>query len=835
MIAALCLLALSFTWPGLCQEADVNLLVNPGFEDGGDAPDGWSFNHRRTDGKITWDDARAHSGGRSVRLRNAAGQTGNVVQTLQFDPALPPGSVVTCSAWAATEDVGGSAPRIMFNLMSADNVRQDAASNPVGAGTHDFAPTQGVALADRVTSSVVIYLCHYGTGTAWWDDAVVTVERAAARSFIERTGAGERLSALETGDGLALTIADNGGVAAISVAGDPVTMSDARSGLWIAPVGGDTVAITGEVTVAGGGIAQGFVDEERGLRVRARYRASAGRIECEGEVVDLTGEDRGVDVIFSLPVDGAGLLWGRNIRTETPVADTPLSQTMLTFASLSNPETGQGLALAVPADSPCECELTWGNQFGFAVRYRFGLSPDAGGDFKSRAPFRFVVYRCDGKWGLRDAARRYYATNPAAFEKRVEREGLWLFGSPRIELPDPENYAFHEGGPRGWEFDEEHGIYTYPYIIPGQREIRRLEKLPASRQEALAALEAWENPTPERGGGWGAEMRDIITSCLLQAPDGLPQMSIRTTDWGGDSVTFPLNANPNLFADTDAPTIGKSQLATVAAMHDDNPKLDGTYVDSLGAWGNYNNYRAEHFAYTQTPLSFDPTTRRSLINNRFTLLEFLWDLGDLLHERGDLLFANGVHQNRRFHAFACDVMGVEGHNYLEQKRAIAAQKPFLLLIYGIQTDPVAMEHWFNLCGFYGIYPSFGNMSLFKTPGSYAPVLALNNKYVPTLQKMTGAGWQAVTYARSSDPEVWLERWGPGSDGAAYLTVYNSTEDERAVTVTVASGEMGLAGDVVAYADELSDFAGEATVADGAAVIELAAPAERLVALRLTAQ
>ncbi len=330
-------------------------------------------------------------------------------------------------------------------------------------------------------------------------------------------------------------------------------------------------------------------------------------------------------------------------------------------------------------------------------------------------------------------------------------------------------------------------------------------------------------------------MREIVESCLLHAPDGLPQMKIRTTAWGGDSVTFPLNANPGLFADTDAATIGKTQLATVAAMHDDNPKLDGTYVDSLGAWGEYNNYRAEHFAYTRTPLSFEPTSGRSIINNRFTLLEFLWELGDLLHERDDLLFANGVHQNRRFHAYACDILGVEGHNYLEQKRTIAGQKPFLLLIYDIHTDVAQMEHWFNLCGFYGIYPSYGNMSVFKTPEIYAPVAALNNKYVPTLQKMTGAGWQPVTQARSSDPEVWLERWGPGADGAVYLSIYNSAADERAVSVTVAAGELGLAGDAVMYADELSDLAGEATVTDGAAAIEFAAPAGRLVALRLRAK
>ncbi len=448
MIAALCLFALSLACPCLCQDADVNLAVNPGFEDGDDAPDGWSFNHRRTDGEIAWDDARAHSGERSVRLLNEAGQTGNIVQTLHFDPPLSPDSEVTCSGWVATDEVGGAGPRIMFNLLSLDNVRQDAASPAVGAGTHDFVQTRGVALAERVTDRVVIYLCHYGTGTAWWDDAVVTVRRAGAREFLLRPEAGESLPALATGDGLALTLADNGGVVAMSTSGDAVAMSEARSGLWLAPAGGETVPVAGQVTAVGGGIAQEFVDEERGLRVSASFRASADRIECTGEVVDLTGVDRGVDVFFSLPVSGEGLMWGRDIRTEMPIEDMPLTQTMVTFASLSDPETGQGLALAIPADSPCECELTWSQGFGYAVRYRFGLSPEAGGEFKSRAPFRFVIYRCDGKWGLRDAARRYYAMYPAAFVKRVEREGLCLKSIPFERKASP----FPQRRKRGWVY-----------------------------------------------------------------------------------------------------------------------------------------------------------------------------------------------------------------------------------------------------------------------------------------------------------------------------------------------------------------------------------------------
>ncbi len=781
-------LALVTVPDALGQEIDGNVLINPGFEDGGETPTGWSFNHRRTDGEIVWDAERSHSGARSVRLRNVeAGQTGNVVQVIACDPPLQPGSRVTYSAWVAADGITGNGPRIIFNLLSTDKVRQDEASGAIG-GSHDFQRVQATALATRVTSQLVIYLCHYGLGTAWWDDAVLTVEPAQATTTVARPEATRQLDELRSGDGLSVIFSDNGAVASVAIDESVISSPDRLGGLWVQPFLGDAVPVTGSLSYADGEVVQAFTDVERQFRVQATYRATGDRLECEGEVIDLSEQERGVDVIFSLPVGDSAWRWGRSIREEPPLTDEPVTTTSLTFSCVSQPE-GTGVSLAVPADSPCDCEFTWDQQFGYSVRYRFGLSPQAGGQFQSRAPFRFVVYRCDGAWGLRDAARRYYALYPEACSRRAERDGLWMFSSPRIELPDPENYAFHEGGPRGWDYDDEHGIYTCPYIIPGQREIKGLEKLPTSNEEALQLMETWVNPTPERGGGWGANMREIIESCMLLKADGLPHMSIRDTEWGGNSVTFPMNANPKLYEDTDAQTIGKVQLEGVQDMHDDITQLDGIYVDSLGAWGDYDNFRAEHFAYTQTPLTYDRMTGKPVINNRFTLLEFLWGLRDFLHERGKLLFANGVHHNRRFHALACDILGVEGRSGLEQKRTIAGQKPFLLLIYNIHTDLDAMENWYNQCGFYGIYPSFGSMNIFRTPESYAPVARLNSRYVPVMRQFTEAGWEPITHARSSDPEVWLERWGADAQEPIYLTAYNSGDEQSDVTISVAVGEL----------------------------------------------
>jgi hypothetical protein len=279
--------------------------------------------------------------------------------------------------------------------------------------------------------------------------------------------------------------------------------------------------------------------------------------------------------------------------------------------------------------------------------------------------------------------------------------------------------------------------------------------------------------------------------------------------------------------------VAKVLLAHADKLHDEIPSLDGIYVDSLGSWGNYLNHRPEHFAYAQVPLSYDPANGRPVIPNHFTLLEFLWRLGDRMHHRGKLLFANGVHPNRRFHCFALDVMGVEGRGRLEQKRVMAYQKPFLLLIYNIHDNPAEMERYYHLCTFYGIYPSFANMRVYKTPEMYAPVAALNNRFVPVLRTITRAGWQPIPHARAQPPEVWLERWGPGDDGDVYFTIYNSSKEKQTATVEVDLACLRLQSGSVRVEDLLPPNHASAPVSQAAGVFSLSIEPARVRVVRLT--
>ena len=847
-----CLLALVM-WNGLVPRdgSAANLAANPNFEQGEKTPTEWSFNHRRTESEISWDKERANDGKACVRIVNAdRSQTGNVVQAIRLDPPLEPGSRITFSAMAACEDLNRDGPRIVVYLESSRQNRETAVAGGPG-GTHDFLQVGGKATVRRRTDRLVVYLCNYGVGTLWWDDVCVNVERAAARQVLARPTTSDVRFSLATQDGLTLALDDSGAVGQTRLDGRTISWTFPNSGLWVTPFDGDTHPVAGDVTAAEGVVRQQWKSGELGLRVLATFRAESQLIRCVGTVEDLTGRDRGVDVFFSLPAGAKGWRWGQSIRNEVAMSSGPHTVDTTTFSSLSDTATGDGLALAVPADSPSDCEFTWSEEFGYAVRFRCGLSDAASGSLKSRAPFSFVLYRCDGHWGLRDAARRYYTFWPWAFEKRVQREGLWMFGSAGFSIPDPQNYTFHEGGPVGWQYDDGHEILTCPYIIPGQREITRLDNLPENRQEALELFRQFGQPAEgvssqrpgktlqpsataksKRRSDWGDSLKAIIESCMLFDADGLPHVRIRNSAWGGNSITFPLNADPSLFDNTDQLTVAKALLGHVAELFKETPTLDGIYVDSLGAWGSYLNHRRQHFAFAQVPLTYDQRNGRPVVHNRFALLEFLWQLSDDLHDRGKILFANGVHHDRRFHFFALDVMGVEGHGRMEQKRVMSFQKPFLLLIYNIHDSVEQMEHYYHLCTLYGLYPSFANMRVYETPQMYAPVATLNNRFVPALRAITGAGWQPITHARSSHADVWLERWGPDAAGVVYLTAYNSAETEQNVALDIETNRLGLRGARLQVDDLLSEHAWQASIRKEAASVKIGIPAKEVRVLRL---
>jgi hypothetical protein len=104
-----------------------------------------------------------------------------------------------------------------------------------------------------------------------------------------------------------------------------------------------------------------------------------------------------------------------------------------------------------------------------------------------------------------------------------------------------------------------------------------------------------------------------------------------------------------------------------------------------------------------------------------------------------------------------------------------------------------------------------------------------------LRAITGAGWEPIPHTRSSDSDVWIERWGPGPQGAVYLTVYNASERERRTTLSIQTAELGLEGSKLNLTDRLSGSSWSAPIQDGICSVELTAPPEQVRVLQLIAR
>jgi len=238
------------------------------------------------------------------------------------------------------------------------------------------------------------------------------------------------------------------------------------------------------------------------------------------------------------------------------------------------------------------------------------------------------------------------------------------------------------------------------------------------------------------------------------------------------------------------------------------PELDGTYLDSYEMAGELRNYRAEHFAVANTPLVFD---RDGLVCQLgiFNTVEFSREIAQRMWARGKLMFANSTPALFPWGAATLDVMGTEtdwapGGAYtpnpdrvMNYRRALCYQRPYLLLLNTVYEEfkPEWVELYFKRCLAYGIFPSFFSHNAADNPYWGRPDLynrdrPLFRRHIPAIQALSAAGWEPVTYARASLPDVYVERFGrPG--GPLYLTVFNDSHEPRTVEISVDQAALHL--------------------------------------------
>lgn len=735
-----------------------------------------------------------------------------VVQTVILQQSEP--TPIVASVWSRAEGVTGSPDSdysLYLDLTYTDGTHLWGQAASFAIGTHDWQERRVQILPQKPVQSVACCLLfrNHG-GKAWFRGA----ELRSAKMPV----------AACTFDGLAV---------------EPV--GDAREGFQIhdAAAGSDIVRVT----------AKPLPSDSPENNAPTRFQAKALGLDLtwqetkagDASYFDVTltsdtpANDRAVTLFYTIPIAGKNLQWLGGLRQSTPVepgqeyADTSaipagvgrLSRYPLAAVADGRQGTAIGIDLARPAVFRVAYHAGTGELF---LAYDIALTCE-----KPKVTLRFCRFPFDPAWAFRSALARYYALFPDQFRCRTPQQGLWMPFAPISKVKDWQDFGFKfKEGNDETKWDDEHGILTFRYTEPMTWWMTMSKDMPRTLDAALAES--------KRLAEQGSTDAKALLASGMQDASGQFSARLLDTPWCNGAV-WSMNSMPGIQGETtDFKNKWNGAIRKTLYGPNRNADLDGEYIDSSEGYITEElDFRREHFAAANTPLTFSPKEYRPAIFRGLVAFEYARGLAVDVHGMGKLMMGNATPGQLCWLAPLLDVMGTETDWNREGKwqpmsdvemlyrRALCKGKPYCFLM-NTRFDRFSsemVEKYMRRSLAYGMFPGFfsedaATGQYFAQPELYDRDRPLFKKYVPLCKLVAEAGWEPVTAARSSDDRVYVERFG------RYLTVFNDSPDQRTATITLesnapASSRELLDGGTISWTD------GKATIpldSEGVAVIEL---------------
>jgi len=822
---------LAASLPLLAQPSPRELLKDGGFENvGGGATDWQKF---ETGYEV---DRQTHRNGeQSIRCDSVNTTTRLGAQAVLALNQTRPAPILVMG-WSRADAVGGVKDgdySLYVDLEYTDGTPLWGLIAPFGVGTHDWERRQVLVLPAKPIKTLTVYaLFRNHSGTAWFDDFSARPLNGAnlfdsqALPALPRRSAGTsgkppRLS----GGGLGLSVSPQGEITAVESEGRNIG-SPAAGGFFVRDVAaeGPLVPMRGSARIINRSLIIGSGSNAAKVSFTAKITPQADGFAIDGDITDQTKTDRAITVYLALPVNAIGWQWGDDIRHVETIASGReyTNQTRVNvgatgglslypFACVAGPQGGLGIANQM--DWPSVYRLFYnGATRQFVLAWDFALTGKTHAWPSHNARFRCTLFRLtpqEAPWGFRAAAQRFYRLNARGFTRRAKAEGIWMpFTDPStVERVQDFGFAYHEGD-NSIQSDDALGILSFRYTEPMSYWMPMPPALPRTYDNAIALLK-------QNAEGTNAEARAAsraTLNCGTWDENGRFNLQFRNEPWANGAV-FTLNPNPDLPATPDQPTKATVNytLAMAAQMYGDEAKRtrgeqDGEYLDSLEGWSDTQDYRPSNIAACPYPIPFDTDSRRPVLPQWYSTHAFTRFLSEDLHNRGKLLMANATPIKFAIYAPLLDVMGIEvnwlGGNgeyapesdeTMNLRRTLSAQKPYLLLMntdFDRFTFPM-VEKYMQRSLFYGIYPSMFSVNAadspyWQNPNWYNRDRPLFKRYIPIIKRLSAAGWEPITYARSANPAVYVERFGP-----RLFTMLNASRQPQETTLTIDLRALGL--------------------------------------------
>jgi hypothetical protein len=733
-----------------------------------------------------------------------------VTQSVELNQTRP--EPIVASAWSKAEAVTGSPGAdysVYLDLAYADGSQLWGQTAPFATGTHDWQRREVVVLPDKPVKRLSFYMLLRGHGgKASFRDPELRIIKAPEGAFVF--------------DGVPVVRR-----------GPPVQGFQVRD----VAAGSDFVSI-----------------EKEALALKLSYAETRKNdvVMFDVTLTDTSGKDRAVTLVYAYAAAPKGLRWLENPRRSIAVepgreytltsrfrvgSSGRLSYYPLGAVASGDDGTAIGIDMATPAFYRIGYHAGTGELY---LAYDIGLTPE-----KPSARFRFCFYTFDPAWGMRGALARYYELFPDAFRCRTREQGLWMPFAAISKVKGWEDFGFKfKEGNSETAWDDAHGITTFRYTEPMTWWMAMPPQMPRTMEAALAEA--------RRRADRGEPAAKALLTSGFYNQSGQLAAQLLDTPWCNGAV-WSMNSMPGIRGDvTDFKNKWNDKLREQLYGPKRRGDLDGEYIDSSEGYVTAElDFRRDHFAAADTPLTFSQDAHKPAIFRGLVAFEYVRGIAKDVHGMGKLMMANGAPDRLCWLVPLVDVGGTEtnwnpGGRWrpmsdpdMLYRRAMCKGKPYCFLM-NTEFDKFShalVEKYMKRCLAYGMFPGFFSANAssghyFTRPELYERDRPLFKKYVPLCKKVAEAGWEPITRARSSDERVYVERFGGGSGwGKAerapattwYLTVFNDSPEHRTATITLVdaappkSGRELLAGRAVVWQDGKTMIALEG---EDVAVIEM---------------